>query len=537
CLVSNIPVNLNYCNPSLNQVCVNGNSLCGVSAVQQPSCTDTDNGLNYNVRGTVTQGSLSYTDYCELGNNLFEGYCAANGSIITNYLYVCPNGCSDGACLSATPVINQTSQTPPLPDLIVLNISITPSNPTNQDRVTYRITVKNIGTAASGISTLWFNNSRVIGRLFPDSIAPGSTYTTVDLGGSSLAGTRTITVIADADNTIPELNENNNVLVKTYTVAQAPPALNVPDNIRITTSAELRSAPFIYGNYIVWRDFRDGNYEIYMYDLSTNQERRLITGTIIQSVASIYENNILLQRLNNTNNSIYLYDLSTNQERRITLGNHDHRSPYIYGNKILWEDYRKFDYRLGGIKNTDIYMYDLSTNQERQITTNPLGQYYPHIYGDKIVWYDLVDVINSIYDIYMYDLSTNQERRIIARTGSSPSIYGDKIVWSDNRNGILNSDIYMYDLSTNQERQITTNNAGQGGAIIYADKIVWTDNRNGNYDIYMYDLSTNQERQITTDAAAQVSPSIYGNKIVWADSRNGHTLPFWKYDIYMATIS
>ena len=67
-------------------------------------CTDSDNGLNYNVKGETGSGANpSYTDYCptnDVPNTLVEYTCAGEDvtGVVSNY-YVCPNGCSDGACI------------------------------------------------------------------------------------------------------------------------------------------------------------------------------------------------------------------------------------------------------------------------------------------------------------------------------------------------------------------------------------------------------------------------------------------------------
>ena len=94
-----------YCDASNNiqQVPYLCPGLCSTGACVPATvnCTDSDGGLNFNVKGVTSKGTLSYTDYCGIGSNLFENYCA-NNSIVTNYLYVCPNGCSNGACINTT---------------------------------------------------------------------------------------------------------------------------------------------------------------------------------------------------------------------------------------------------------------------------------------------------------------------------------------------------------------------------------------------------------------------------------------------------
>ncbi|MEK6871867.1 MAG: hypothetical protein AABX16_03100, partial [Nanoarchaeota archaeon] len=169
-----------------------------------------------------------------------------------------------------------------------------------------------------------------------------------------------------------------------------------------TTNAYNQQNPAIYGDKIVWQDGRNGNYDIYLYDLSTNTERQITSDPSYQFYPAIYEDKIVWEDDRNNKNEkdniydldIYLYDLSTNTERRITTNAYNQQNPAIYGDKIVWSDYRN--------GNDDIYLYDLSTNTEKRITTNAYNQQNPDIYGDKIVWDDNRNIIE---DIYLYDLS------------------------------------------------------------------------------------------------------------------------------------
>ena len=291
--------------------------------------------------------------------------------------------------------------------------------------------------------------------------------------------------------------------------------------VQITTNTGMQWNAAIYGDKIIWEDDRNGQWNIYMHNLSTGQETRITTDLEPQTQSDIYDDKIISVGYENGNHDVYMRDLSTGQETQITTNTAMQWIPDIYGDKIVWQDQRN--------GNWDIYMYDLSTGQETQITTDTKEQMSPAIYGDENVWSDNRDGYGM--NIYMYELSTDQETQITARAVFQywPDIYGDKIVWQDHR--YYKGDIYMYDLSTGQETQITTNTERQGTVAIYGDKIVWQDQRNGNYDIYMHDLSTGQETQITTDTNEQTNPGIYGDKIVWGDKRNGN------WDIYMTTIS
>jgi len=72
------------------------------------TCTDSDGGVNYYVKGFVSKGAERFTDQCagtidpvtlQIGGPFVqEWYCATDGSIQSDR-YLCPNGCKDGVCL------------------------------------------------------------------------------------------------------------------------------------------------------------------------------------------------------------------------------------------------------------------------------------------------------------------------------------------------------------------------------------------------------------------------------------------------------
>ncbi len=293
---------------------------------------------------------------------------------------------------------------------------------------------------------------------------------------------------------------------------------------QITTDPADQTDPAIYGDKIVYEDNRNGNYDIYMYNLSTGTETQITTDLANQNNPAIYGDKIVWEDWRNANGDIYMYDLTTGTETQITTDSADQVNPAIYGDKIVYTDTRN--------GNDDIYMYDLTTGTETQITTDPAHQSGPAIYGDKIVWTDARDKVNYTTDIYMYDLNTGTETQITTDPGNqnNTKIYGEKIIWMDDRNS--NLDIYMYDLSSGTETPVVADPTNQYWPAIYGDKIVYLDD--SSY-IYMYDLTTGIKTMITTDPNYYPDqPDIYGDKIVWEDWRDTVN---WTSDIYMFTLA
>jgi len=309
-------------------------------------------------------------------------------------------------------------------------------------------------------------------------------------------------------------------------------------DVRITTNSADQRNPAIYGDKIVWTDYRNGVDKpyIYMYDLAAGKETQIAQGV----GPAIYKDKIVWTDYRDTKNytgynfygrgDIYMYDITTGKETPISTVIGSQLAPHIYENKIVWYDYRDSN------SDTDIYMYDLITGKETKIGGITGLDNNPRIYGDRVVWF----VYNSNtrdWDVYMYEISTGRQTQITKGQDSEvwPYIYGDKIVWVTQYESRTNEfPVYLYDINTKTQTRITSHSSTNFFPKIDGNRIAWMDYRsysNSNPDIYMYDLATGKETQITTNVLSQGTPAIHDNKIVWEDNRNGN------YDIYMATLS
>jgi beta propeller repeat protein len=322
------------------------------------------------------------------------------------------------------------------------------------------------------------------------------------------------------------------------------------DTVPLITNPSAQLFPSVSGNKIVWQDDRNGNWDIYLYDLDTNEERQITHDKANHFLPDISGNKIVWQdhRNNPAFADIYLYDLTTNTERRITSQPHfmangwiinKTAGPAISGNKIVWAAAYNFKIDYTGSDELAIHLYDLTTNTERQVNSEPESPYQtdawmPDIFGNLVVGLDTRDLK---FDIYLYDLTTNTERQVNKSLWAMyPAISGNKIVWHDFPPELDLGTNYLYDLTTNTQRQIPGYAPPYGfsglpsGPAISGNKIVWADNRNGEWDIYVYDSIINTEQRITYFPGDEMMPAISGGKIVWVDDRNGNP------DIYLYEI-
>jgi hypothetical protein len=95
--------NSNSTNNYLFYDCPNG-CRDGACISNTQTCTDSDGGIDYYVKGTLKIGNEAKTDQClnSTKGTLMEYYCGSNTT--TDYLlYDCPYGCLNGACSKNNP--------------------------------------------------------------------------------------------------------------------------------------------------------------------------------------------------------------------------------------------------------------------------------------------------------------------------------------------------------------------------------------------------------------------------------------------------
>ncbi|WP_203948792.1 CARDB domain-containing protein, partial [Planotetraspora thailandica] len=113
----------------------------------------------------------------------------------------------------------------PNPDLTVTDLSWTPASPNETNAITLSATVRNAGTAASAADSVNFNlGGALVGTADIPALAAGATATVTQSIGTRGEGSYAVSARVDADNTVFETNETNNLYTAAsqLVVAQAP---------------------------------------------------------------------------------------------------------------------------------------------------------------------------------------------------------------------------------------------------------------------------------------------------------------------------
>ncbi len=288
---------------------------------------------------------------------------------------------------------------------------------------------------------------------------------------------------------------------------------------QLTTNTADQTDPAISGNRVVYTDARNGNLDIYVYDVVSHAEFDLTPGTPNdQYLNDIDGSRVVYTNVTAAGGDIYLYDLSVSMSTPLTAGSFAY-GPTINGNHVVWVEV--------GASYRNVILADISAWTKKTITADPVYVDAPRVDGDWVVWEEL---IGAVRQIRAYRISTGEYRTLTSDPSDHrrPDVSGNLVVWADHRNG--NWDIYSYDLNTGIERQVTSNSADQQYPRIDGTRVVWEDSRSGIPQIWTIDLNGGTEEVVSPSIHYQVLDSIDQNHIVWAENRYGN------YDIFMFTI-
>lgn len=298
------------------------------------------------------------------------------------------------------------------------------------------------------------------------------------------------------------------VLVLAASVILIAIPVHAGDKVTITTDSDLydRKNPAIYEQTIVWADNRNGNWDIYGYDLAAGEEFQVTSDPSDQQQPSIYGDFVVWTDNRNNNEDIYGYNIQTHEEVQITTDPHDQRVPSLYQSFVVWEDNRN--------GNLDIFAFDLSTGEEMEITAEPHDQGNPAIFNTRIVW---CDWRNEHTGICGYDLAKKEEFCIAEKSENNeyPVLYGDDVFWTDF------SHLYSYSFTIKKKSEIPSFLSWKSHLSVYGDVLVWDELRKlgGGTNICGHNLKTGEELSIATGPEWQLTPAVYGDFVVWVERR------------------
>jgi beta propeller repeat protein len=268
---------------------------------------------------------------------------------------------------------------------------------------------------------------------------------------------------------------------------ETPQLVNDPALVRITNNPYLQGEPDIYGDTIVWTDFRNGNPDIYAFTFSNSTEWAVCKDGHAQFKPAIDGDRIVWQDYRNGNYDVYMLNITKGNVARLTDFIDDDMSPKIQGNFVTWYSYHgsppSNDY-------SDIYLFDLRTWRLVNLNNDTALQYNPDVYGNYVVWHDSR---NGNWEIYLYNIDTQVITRLTYDVDKEqnfmPRIYGDRVIYYFHHRVTDVWSVRMFNITTGIQTILEYETNGDSIPVIHGQRVAWL-NKSGNLnDIYVLDFN------------------------------------------------
>lgn len=277
--------------------------------------------------------------------------------------------------------------------------------------------------------------------------------------------------------------------------------------IRISPAGSYPDSPTIWGPYVIWEDERkEGEHDLYLYDLRTETETRLTNDSGWEERPRISGNRIVWEEwVAGSSQEIFIFDFDNPGKVRLTSDTVTQEYPQISGDRIVYS---------GPAYTTPVWSYDLSSSSENQIS---LVGIWPMISGDRIVWLQQEGISSPyIYHIWLHDIVSGASMQITDSSVPSNSLFGiscDNIVF-DSTSGVSS-----YNISS--DTTVSLSETGYWPSIS-GNKVVWFSSDPSD-PLIMYDFVSGVTKQITTVDSSKYYPSIFGSRVAWLDARDDGT--------------
>jgi beta propeller repeat protein len=255
---------------------------------------------------------------------------------------------------------------------------------------------------------------------------------------------------------------------------------------QVTTNSYEDNSPQIRGNYLVWQGQVGGDWEVFLYNVVTEEGPVQVTDNSHDDISPQTDGNYLVwlgfgdpdSDVFVPGGEIFLYEISTGETTRITTDSNVDSLPQIADGKVAWASHVVGD----SVEPGEIFLYDISTGVTEQLTYNTLDDSSPRIDDQSVVWVQ-ADV-TGLTSLFIHHLGN----------GTEPVPEG--FIWTDSpqNDGNLSvltrydgndREIFVQSANIGIDEQITDNDFEDIHPRISGNRIAWMAGKARDREIYL----------------------------------------------------
>ncbi len=306
------------------------------------------------------------------------------------------------------------------------------------------------------------------------------------------------------------------------------------DSVPLTANFTTNKEPQIQGQHVVWSAHDGIDWEIILYDLSSNATRQLTNDAVDQTDPVLDRNHVLWVAHEQTGPILVLYDLSTGTPTRLPQSEGVQGAAEIKGDLVVWK---------GGALSSSIYLYDIAAGTTTRLTTDDRAYSSPLTDGRYVVFESApsaqmdgpTPAYNPLSQVMLYDYRTKAFTPIGGSGASRPDLAGGLVVWQE---GIeKTAEILLYDATTGAITRLTENQIEDVAPVVGGEKVAWlewgrADDMSMPHDspwkVMVYDRTSGQTT-VATENSLSVDIQDDGALLLWSHWNMGPT--YVAYDI------
>ena len=226
---------------------------------------------------------------------------------------------------------------------------------------------------------------------------------------------------------------------------------------------------------------------------------------------------------------VFLYNISTQELSRVTNNDYDDISPQTDGNYVVWLG----SSRSGG----EIFLYDILSRETTQITYDSNIDSFPQIADGRVVWasWKVTDSVEP-GEIFLYDIVDDTQICLSESLDpdgilddNSPRINDESVMWVQDDG--QDTKVIVYDLDTGDTTEYPQGLVWEDTSQTDGDLTVFTRHDGNDREVFVYNSHLGTYGQITDNDFEDRSPSVSGNSITWVGGEGQTSEIFLNRDI------